>query len=153
MYKGVTSQNGKFKAQICHQGKVNGLGYFDTALEAVREYDKESRRLNGQFTTKVNFNIIPDIDLRVQSEQTGKYKGVSFCQIEKLWKSEIKAFGLVVTVGYYDTEELAAAYHDEAIYGHVGGIIIRDMSQEDKLKILNFTHDDYTRIMMREILK
>lgn len=153
MYKGVTEQNGKFKAQICHKGKILGIGYYDTALEAAREYDKESRRLNGQLTTKVNFTIVPQIDLRVQTEQTGKYKGVTFCETEKLFKAEIKAFGFNILVGYYDTEELAAYNHDVAIYANVGSNIIRDMSEEDKLKILNFTHDEYCKIAMREIFK
>jgi hypothetical protein len=50
-YRGVSyhSRDGKYQAQISHEGKRKGLGYFDTAEEASIAYEAESKRLRGEF--------------------------------------------------------------------------------------------------------
>ena len=40
---------GKWKAQICYQGKRRWLGYFKTAKEAHQAYCNEAARLYGEF--------------------------------------------------------------------------------------------------------
>ncbi len=55
---------GKWQAQICNDHKRFHLGYFDSEIEAAKEYDRAAIRLHGEFAN-LNF-CIGDCD-----EQTG----------------------------------------------------------------------------------
>ena len=53
-YKGVTLDRGKVTAQIRHEGRLRNLGKFETEEAAARAYDREARRLHGEFA-RTNF--------------------------------------------------------------------------------------------------
>lgn len=151
MYKGVTETNGKFKAQICRNGKVINLGMFDTDTEAAKAYDAESRKLNGVFTDKVNFPKLPDIDPKIKSIQTGTYKGVSFDEERQLWKTELNAYGFNIVVGYYKTEKLAAFWYDNEVTKYVGSIPLSRMPENERMQILNLSDDEFTSIFLKVV--
>ena len=48
-FKGVSADNGRFRAQITISGKAKFLGLFDTAIEAAKTYDKKAREIFGEF--------------------------------------------------------------------------------------------------------
>lgn len=49
-FKGVVMIHAtKWKAQIREAGTVNHIGYFDSAIEAAKAYQKEAERLHGDF--------------------------------------------------------------------------------------------------------
>jgi hypothetical protein len=53
-YKGVQVSYGRYKAHICFQMKKRHIGLFDCPEEAARAYDREARRLHGEFAV-LNF--------------------------------------------------------------------------------------------------
>lgn len=59
-YRGVTEQRkGKYQARITVEGKRVSLGYFDTALEAAKEYDKAAIHYLGE-KALLNINLIKE---------------------------------------------------------------------------------------------
>jgi len=154
-YKGVTKSGDQFKAQIYHLGKVINVGVFSSDLLAAKAYDEKSRQLNGNDTKKINFalEVKRESNLKVHSEKTGTYKGVSFDEKENLWKAEVSVLGSIEIIGFYDTEEKAAMYHDEAIYGLICPNVLRIMEPDERAKLCNFTHDEYCSLAFKEILK
>lgn len=58
-YKGVcwAARESKWKASIMYLGRTKSLGYFQTAEEAARAYDKAARELHGEFA---RLNYIED---------------------------------------------------------------------------------------------
>ncbi len=55
-YKGVTfvKTHGKWSSRIMYQNRRHLLGYFDSAIEAARAYDKKAKELFGNYAY-VNF--------------------------------------------------------------------------------------------------
>jgi hypothetical protein len=55
-YKGVSwsSQTGKWKSTITHNGKTHYLGRFDSAEEAAQKYDEKAKEFFGEFAV-LNF--------------------------------------------------------------------------------------------------
>ena len=47
-YRGVTKQNKRYKANLYHKKTNYNLGYFKTAEEAAKAYNKKSRQLFGE---------------------------------------------------------------------------------------------------------
>lgn len=47
-YRGVTKEKSRFRAVIYHERKAHNLGFFDTAEEAAKAYNKKSRELFGE---------------------------------------------------------------------------------------------------------
>lgn len=56
-YKGVHPQQGRYRAQICYQGKQYSLGMFATAEEAAKVYDGKARELFGEYAF-LNFQTL-----------------------------------------------------------------------------------------------
>ena len=50
--KGICIRRGKFRAQICHEGKQRYLGSFLTVEEAKEAYAKAAERFHGAFERK-----------------------------------------------------------------------------------------------------
>lgn len=46
-YKGVIAQDGRYRAQIAHDGRKVALGMFDTPEDAAHAYDVAARQLYG----------------------------------------------------------------------------------------------------------
>jgi hypothetical protein len=62
-FKGVyrDKARGKWKAQICVDGRNRHLGYFENAESAGRAYDLAARRLHGEFSkTNADLGIFSD---------------------------------------------------------------------------------------------
>lgn len=53
-FKGITRRRGKWRAQICVDGRVRTIGEFKTAEEAARAYDAAARTHFGEFA-RTNF--------------------------------------------------------------------------------------------------
>jgi len=47
-YRGVTKEKNRFRAVIYHERKAYNLGFYDTAEEAAKAYNKKSRELFGE---------------------------------------------------------------------------------------------------------
>ncbi|MGB0918192.1 MAG: hypothetical protein ACPGU4_11420 [Flavobacteriales bacterium] len=47
-YRGVTKEKNRFRAVIYHERKAHNLGFYDTAEEAAKAYNKKSRELFGE---------------------------------------------------------------------------------------------------------
>ena len=47
-YRGVTKEKSRFRAVIYHERKAHNLGFFDTAEEAAKAYNKKSIELFGK---------------------------------------------------------------------------------------------------------
>ncbi|MFC2176665.1 HNH endonuclease [Bacteroidota bacterium] len=47
-YRGVTKEKNRFRAVIYHERKAINLGFFDTAEEAAKAYNKKSKELFGE---------------------------------------------------------------------------------------------------------
>ncbi len=47
-YRGVTKENSRFRANLYHKGKSHNLGFFKTAEEAAKAYNKKSKELFGE---------------------------------------------------------------------------------------------------------
>lgn len=56
IFKGVTFENGKWRARIRNNGKKEHLGSFSTEIEAALSYNKRAVELNGNFAC---LNVIP----------------------------------------------------------------------------------------------
>ena len=48
-FKGVSADNGRFRAQITISGKAKFMGLFNAAVEAARAYDQKAIDLFGEF--------------------------------------------------------------------------------------------------------
>jgi len=59
-YKGVSKHGKKYAAQIEINKKHIHLGYWNTAEEAARAYDKASKKLHGKFAN-TNFQTIGEL--------------------------------------------------------------------------------------------
>ncbi len=53
-YRGVYARNGRWHAQIWHDGRLGRLGSFERETEAARAYDRAARRLKGE-AAKLNY--------------------------------------------------------------------------------------------------
>jgi hypothetical protein len=53
-YKGVTTNKGKYRAQIRIDGKMCGLGRYTDPVEAAKAYDRAAKKHYGEFA-KLNF--------------------------------------------------------------------------------------------------
>lgn len=47
-YRGVTKEKNRYRAVIYHERKAHNLGFFDTAEEAAKAYNKKSTELFGE---------------------------------------------------------------------------------------------------------
>jgi hypothetical protein len=86
----------KWNAQIQYNGKPIHLGCFDTELDASTYYNNALSAINN------NMEIIRDV--RIPSS---KYKGITFSNIQKKWKSLIVINNKRIHIGTYNTEEEA----------------------------------------------
>ena len=55
-YKGVVKLHGKWRARITIDGRRRHLGYYNSAEEAARAYDRAAIELHGEFA---NLNFLP----------------------------------------------------------------------------------------------
>ena len=53
-YKGVSAQNGRWRARIYVNGKHIHLGIYDTEVEAAKAYDRAARQTFGEYA-RLNF--------------------------------------------------------------------------------------------------
>lgn len=53
-FRGVVNHDGRWRAQIRHEGHRHYLGFFDTPEQAARAYDAAAARFHGEFAT-LNF--------------------------------------------------------------------------------------------------
>lgn len=62
-YKGVSRRNDKWWARVHVDGKMKGVGMYDTELEAARAYDMEVLRLNLSRQTNFSYKKLANTTL------------------------------------------------------------------------------------------
>ena len=120
-YKGVVkTKSGRFQAAIRIDGKIQGLGMFDTAKKAARAYDRAAMQA-GRPPTKLNFqdkvpkNYKPK-KKKLSSRNTTGYRGVH--KQGERFQAQIKISGKQQHIGMFGTaKEAAIAYDFAAIQG------------------------------------
>ena len=110
-FKGVEKMGERFRARIFIDGKLQGLGMFDTAKNAVRAYDRAAMQA-GRPSSKLNF---PDKILRGCQiwEKTTDFTGVY--QNGKKFTARINIHGEIRDLGIFDYARYAAIAFDTAI--------------------------------------
>lgn len=57
-YRGVTKENKRFRANLYHKGINYNLGFFKTAEEAAKAYNKKSRELFGETNSLNKIKVV-----------------------------------------------------------------------------------------------
>lgn len=119
-YRGVTSSEGAYRAQICPDGQRKYLGTFRTAEAAARAYDAAAIDLYGEFAF-LNFpppgrtqNANPPRPTATPRVKSSGYTGVGWDRGARRWKAYIHTGGKLRHLGYFDEERDAARAYDEA---------------------------------------
>ena len=115
VYKNKTQKHrSAFKAQICVDGKMRGLGSFITPKEAAQAYDYAAIHA-GHPTSKLNFfdqvpmNYMPK-KKKLRSTNTIGYRGVY--KNGTRFQARIRINGKLHNIGYFDTTKDAAIAFD-----------------------------------------
>lgn len=112
IYKGVSfcRKTGRWKVQICIDGKNYNLGRFDTPEEAAVVYNEAAVKAWGEFATT---NAVGDAVTPVRKPRaTSQYRGVSADHVRHKWAAQIMVGGKQQHLGRFDTEiEAALAYN------------------------------------------
>lgn len=126
IYKGVSLNNGKWRAAICYNYERNLIGYFDNEVYAAIAYNKEAKKLYGK-----NASVNDSITLREYEEydeiykdkslkkiQYSKYRGVTKSK-DNRWQVDVCVDNKRIYIGIYSDEiEAALAYNDAALKAH-----------------------------------
>eukprot|EP00984_Skeletonema_dohrnii_P000070 scaffold23_cov101-Skeletonema_dohrnii-CCMP3373.AAC.5 len=139
-YTGVTFYKpmNKWKAQIYIDGKQRGIGYYDNEEEAAADYARAVFKYKGQGaldkareTKEENSSFIIDLsNVPPQhpipksggyiKEGASKYNGVTFSKAMNKWQAQISIDGKQRLIGYYESEEAAAADYARAVFKYRG---------------------------------
>ena len=115
-YKGIYKSGKKFKANIRIDGKIQGLGTFDTPKEAAQAYDRAAVQA-GRPTSKLNFldqvpnNYKPKNNGLASTNTTG-FTGVH--KIGNRFTARITIGGKKQHIGMFGTAKEAAEAYDQA---------------------------------------
>lgn len=120
-YKGVSffKRDGTYMAAITKDGVTHHLGYYKTAEEAARVYDRAARHLHGVFA-RTNFvgtdSGMPEPQT-LSARNTSGYRGVTWSANAKKWVAETTVNGERKYLGLYETTEAASAACEAARSG------------------------------------
>lgn len=166
-YTGVSfdKSSQKWVAQIMIDGKQNRIGLYGSEEEAATDYarasfkykpDDWSRRQNQQNKFIIDLkDVLPQplilknalLHSKEYNDNTrrrnirkgsSKYTGIYFEKGMKKWKAQIMIEGIVRSIGYYETEEEAAAdyaraafkYKPKRGYATYGGLDLKDVPDQ-----------------------
>ena len=119
-YFGVKSSGNKCVARILRNGKLKGLGTFDTVEQAATAYDAVAVKL-GRPLSKLNFpdkvpsGYIPK-QQKLDPRNTSGYRGVSTNKNRKGFMAQITINGKFKHLGYFNTSKQAAVAYDHTVH-------------------------------------
>jgi hypothetical protein len=119
-YFGVTLSRKRYQALIYKDGKMKGLGTYDTTKQAAKAYDAVAIEL-GRPLSKLNFpkkvppGYIPRNNGQISTNTSG-YRGVS--KTKWGYQAKIMIKGKVKFLGYFNTRKQAAVAYDHAVHKH-----------------------------------
>ncbi len=127
-YKGVDwrAKKQQWRARIKVDGRARFLGYFDTAEDAARAYNRAAAEIRGEFAF-LN-DVVEDGAIwrraigHPSKRKSNKYVGVSWKKSHKKWRAIIGKDGKTYFLGYYDSPiDAALAYDKKAreLYGEM----------------------------------
>ena len=101
--------NGKWHAQITHNGRNHYVGVFKDEVEAAKAWDAQARSLRGA-DTKTNFNL-DGSECGKKNNDTSKFMGVS--KSCGKWRASIRGkLGNYHHIGFFEDEVEAAKAYD-----------------------------------------
>ncbi|KAK9845452.1 hypothetical protein WJX81_006742 [Elliptochloris bilobata] len=123
LFRGVSKAGDKkrWRAMIQYNHEQHHIGYYDTAEEAARAYDRQAIEFMGG-AAATNFPLsdyangaLADLsteEMRNKRKRTSQFRGVSKAGAK--WKATITANGSKLELGRFDTELEAAQAYDQA---------------------------------------
>ena len=128
-YHGITlTRRGRWRTQVCHNGKCSGVGHFDTAEEAARVYDRERLKLgppsssNRSHRPTLNFaraawadTLYPEDGVEEEGEEEGcdqvHYNGITLKPSGR-WAVQVQCNKKTLCCGTFGTKKEAAIAYD-----------------------------------------
>jgi hypothetical protein len=71
-FKGVSEENGRFRARVSSHGREYYLGHFGTAKEAARAYNKKAVELFGEYARTNNVKAEVDMHRAVKEDRIAR---------------------------------------------------------------------------------